>query len=493
MKKESKRLHKLNLCLLGCLLLVCFAQTTFAEEDFTKRPAQASAKWTELLDKDLSNWEVWTGVPHTEGAPVKAGKPVGLGDPKGLFKVIADKNGKSVLSVSGEVYGGLTTKKSFSNYHLSLMFKWGEKKWAPRLDVQRDSGIMYHCYGSHGAIMGSWKRSMEMQILEGYCGDFISLGPSVESTVTQAGLHNRWDPENGKTKRVQGRIIRKGNYEKANGEWNHFELYAFEDKAVHRVNGNVVMILEGLRLGDKPHTSGQIQLQSEGAQCFDKEIKIRKIRALPERLNASEAGWDTLFNGKDIEGWESKGGVATYAVEDGCIVGTTAPNTPNTFLCPPKMYGDFELTFEVKCDPDLNSGVQIRSISDAHEIPVGMSEKDAAKARKSATRESLFGPQVEIAADGNAGAVWFEGVGGWLVRPKPTITNKVYQKEGWNRYRVLAEGQRIQVWINGTQISDNKDNRSHFTKGRLGFQVHGIGGKPNTYSVRWKNIKIRNL
>jgi hypothetical protein len=208
---------------------------------------------------------------------------------------------------------------------------------------------------------------------------------------------------------------------------------------------------------------------------------------------ANAAEWTTLFNGKDIKGWEKKGGEASYQVEDGCIVGTTKPNTPNTFLCPPKSYSDFELTFEVKCDPALNSGVQIRSISSADEIPAGLSEKDAAKAKKKADGKSLFGPQVEIAANGNAAGVWFEGVGGWLLAPKPEVTNKVYKDDGWNKYRVLAKGETIQVWVNGTLISDGKDTRTHFTKGRLGFQVHGVGQKPEPLSVRWKNIMIREV
>ena len=104
--------------------------------------------------------------------------------------------------------------------------------------------------------------------------------------------------------------------------------------------------------------------------------------------DASAGEWSTLFNGKDIEGWEQKGGEAAYKVEDGCLVGTTKPRTPNTFLCPPKSYGDFELTFDVKCDEALNSGVQIRSISSADEIPAGLSEKDAKKAKK---KVSFFG------------------------------------------------------------------------------------------------------
>ena len=82
---------------------------------------------------------------------------------------------------------------------------------------------------------------------------------------------------------------------------------------------------------------------------------------------------------------------------------------------------------------------------------------------------------------------------GELLAPKPEVTNKVYKKEGWNSYRVLVKGEHIQVWVNGTKISDGKDTRTHFAKGRLGFQVHGVGKKTEPLSVRWKNIKIREV
>jgi len=141
----------------------------------------------------------------------------------------------------------------------------------------------------------------------------------------------------------------------------------------------------------------------------------------------------------------------------------------------------------------MSSGKIWRSISDADEVPDGLSDKDAAKAKKKADGRSLFGPQVEIAANGNAAGVWFEGVGGWLLDPKKEVANEAYKKDGWNSYRVLAKGEHIRVWVNGTKISDGKDTRSKFAKGRLGFQVHGIGKKTGTYSVRWKNIKIREV
>lgn len=206
-----------------------------------------------------------------------------------------------------------------------------------------------------------------------------------------------------------------------------------------------------------------------------------------------ESGWTEVFNGKDLKGWSRKGGQAKYEVENGVLLGTSQPNTQNTFLCPAQQYGDFELTFEVKCDAELNSGVQIRSIDNPARVPAGLSEADRKRALGRVSTGSLCGPQVEIAANGNAGGVYFEGVGGWLLSPKPAVTNPVYQRDGWNAYRVVAKGPRIQVWINGTKISDDDETRTHMRKGYLGFQVHAVGKRTEPLQVRWRNIRIREL
>jgi hypothetical protein len=208
---------------------------------------------------------------------------------------------------------------------------------------------------------------------------------------------------------------------------------------------------------------------------------------------ACSGDWIQLFDGKSLKDWSSRGGDASYKVEDGVLVGTTKPNTPNTFLCPKKKFADFELTFDVKCDPALNSGVQIRSIDSASSVPEGLTDKEKQKALRRVESKSLCGPQVEIASNGNAGGVWFEGVGGWLLQPKPDVAAKAYKKDDWNSYRVVAKGHRIQVWINGTKIADADETRSKMTSGYLGFQVHGIGKRTETLQVRWKNIKIREL
>lgn len=210
----------------------------------------------------------------------------------------------------------------------------------------------------------------------------------------------------------------------------------------------------------------------------------------PMSLHADE--WVDLFNGKNLEGWVSKGGKASFEVKDGVIVGTTAPKTPNSFLSPQKQYGDFELEFEVKCDPKLNSGVQFRSVDKLENFPKHFKGKDLNEAKKRFGRKGLVGPQFEIAAEGTAGAIWFEGVGGWIFKPEKELILKTYHVDDWNKYRVVVQGEKIEIWINGVHVGETKDERTTMKKGFLGFQVHAIQGN-HKWQVCWRNIRIKEL
>ncbi|MEZ6049224.1 MAG: DUF1080 domain-containing protein [Planctomycetaceae bacterium] len=193
--------------------------------------------------------------------------------------------------------------------------------------------------------------------------------------------------------------------------------------------------------------------------------------------------WVELFNGTSLEGWTQKNGTATYRIEDGTIVGKTNEGSPNSFLCTDKLYGDFELEFEVKVHDDLNSGVQIRSQTEG------------------GTNDGrVNGPQVEIEASGENGAeggyIYGEATGrGWLVPEDKLIPHKHFKDGEWNKYRVVAKGPTITTWINGEQIIELTDEEIYKTHavGFIGLQVHGIGKGKGPYEVAWKNIRIKEL
>jgi hypothetical protein len=186
--------------------------------------------------------------------------------------------------------------------------------------------------------------------------------------------------------------------------------------------------------------------------------------------------WVSLFNGKNLDGWEQKNGLAKYTVQEGSIVGTSAPKSPNSFLCTKKTYADFELEFEVLVDKELNSGVQIRSES-----------------RPDYQNGRVHGYQVEIAVGGFSGGIYDEARRGkFLNAEEPSAAVRALLKEkAWNQYRIVCRGDHFQTWVNGVKVTDLRDN---LTKaGFIGLQVHGVGDRTDPLVARWRNLRIKEL
>ncbi len=202
---------------------------------------------------------------------------------------------------------------------------------------------------------------------------------------------------------------------------------------------------------------------------------------------ADKGKWVSLFDGKTISGFKVVGGYATYRVEDGAIVGKTADGSKNTFLATEKKYADFELELEVKCDVELNSGIQIRSHVYEKDTP------QASKPTRIREKGEVYGYQCEITtqAKGVSGNFWDEGR--WTKwHAELSDDGKAAFKDGeWNKYRIAAKGDRIQSWINGVKCADFSDKMD--ASGFIGLQVHGIKNGTGPFEVRWRNIRIREL
>lgn len=278
------------------LLFVCAVSNVIAQNN--------DKDWENLLDKDLTNWDVFIGVPHTslelegyEKGDGMHGTPIGLNnDPLNVFST-TQENGETVLNVSGKIYGGLSTKKEYENYHLVFDIKWGTKKFEPRLKDKRDSGVLYHAQEPHGQFWNVWMRSPEMQIQETDCGDFFPLaGVSMDIKATKRSEDGKefwfYDPK-GEIRTFKtggdGRCRRMANFENPHGEWTRVELICIKDKAYHIVNGKVVMVLENAKEYNKEDvatalTKGKIQFQSEACEVYYKNIKIKNISKLPKNI-----------------------------------------------------------------------------------------------------------------------------------------------------------------------------------------------------------------
>ena len=264
----------------------------------------AKPEWTLLLDKDLSKWETYLSYRHKNGyngsLPVDAQGtnivPVGYNKNEGNVFAMVDEKGEQVLRVSGEIYGCLYTKQEYENYHLKLKVKWGEKKWEPRLEKLKDSGVLYHSIGEAGVdYWRAWMLSQEFQIMEGHMGDYWNIATSAidiralipEGVMNPVASHKQAFLPIGKDANSGGFCLRSEDTESANGEWTQLDLICYSDKSLHIVNGKVVMVLQNSRYIDGgksvPLTKGKIQLQSEAAEVFFKDIQIRSINEIPKQ------------------------------------------------------------------------------------------------------------------------------------------------------------------------------------------------------------------
>lgn len=219
-------------------------------------------------------------------------------------------------------------------------------------------------------------------------------------------------------------------------------------------------------------------------------------------LRAQEDSFVPLFDGESLAGWTQAGGVAKYWVEDGVIVGESVPKTPNSFLCTQKLYGDFVLEYEYKCDPTLNSGVQFRS--NVYAIETFGSANGKKKNRKIAAGR-VHGYQVEI--DPNkpdrmwSAGIYDEGRRGWLYPGLGGGDETEFTKQGkaafkpgeWNHVKVRCQGTHIQTWLNGIPRADFHDSET--PKGLIALQVHGVGKHPEAVGkqIRWRNLRIQEL
>lgn len=215
---------------------------------------------------------------------------------------------------------------------------------------------------------------------------------------------------------------------------------------------------------------------------------------------AQSDGFTPLLSGESFDGWQQQGGAAEYSIEDGVIVGRSVANTPNSFMCTQKLYRNFVLEYEYKCDNLLNSGVQFRSNVYAIDINVPGETK-----HKKIAAGRVHGYQVEI--DPNkpdrmwSGGIYDEGRRGWLYPGIRGGDADAFTKQGqsvhkpgeWNAVRVECAGDRIRTWLNGELRADFEDDMT--PQGLIALQVHGVGKHPEAVgkTVMWRKIRIKEL
>lgn len=194
---------------------------------------------------------------------------------------------------------------------------------------------------------------------------------------------------------------------------------------------------------------------------------IPAAAAAPAALG-SEDGFESLFNGSDLTGWE--GDPFLWKVEDGMLIGRSPGIGYNDFLTTDREFSDFVLRFEIHLlDNSGNSGVQIRS-------------------RRAPGSMEMIGYQADV------GPSWWASLYDesrrrvTLAEPSEATLARALKPDTWNEYEVSALGKRIVLKLNGIVTVDyTEEDDSLEQTGLIGLQVHS--GPP--LEVRFRNIRIQ--
>ena len=469
--------------------------------------ADAAGGWKSLFNgKNLNGWSVHYASKTAADAPA-AGT---------LFDV---RNGEihaypTQIAGSAQPNAYLETNAEYGDYVVSLEYRWGEKKFAPRLDLVRDAGLLYHVHRERPA---DWPASAEAQIQEGDVGDSWAVSSQLSSFVDpKTGRYAL--PENGG---VPVTVGHDGKFERTRHNkvneypgWNTLEVIVRGDRATHVVNGVTNMRLYDIRRWDAASNAwvkvdkGRIALQAESAEIFYRNIRIRPLTnaddmppepkvtevwyPVPPRVTpgaspgAAPSDAVILFDGKNLDAWKSANGdqPARWNIVDGQLV--VAPGTGD--IQTREKFGDAQLHIEW-WDPNLpadkvnqdrgNSGVFLQ---DVYEVQV---------------------------LDNFENKTYVNGMVGSIYKQFPPLVNAAWPAEHWQTYDIIftaprfaADGSltsaaRLTVLLNGVLVQNDSVLKGGTTYiGAPSYRPHGdmpLRLQDHGHLVRFRNIWLRKL
>lgn len=175
----------------------------------------------------------------------------------------------------------------------------------------------------------------------------------------------------------------------------------------------------------------------------------------------------SLFNGKNLDGWEIYGTEKWY-VEDGLLVCESGPDKGYGYFATNEKFKDFDLTLEFLQEANGNSGVFIRSSIEGTKIT---------------------GWQAEVAPPGHDTGGIYESYGrGWLIKPEKGADSSL-QMGKWNKMRIRVVGDKVTTWLNGNQMIELEDEKIGQATGQIALQIHDGGG----IKVKWRNLEVVRL
>ncbi|MDR2038683.1 MAG: DUF1080 domain-containing protein [Bacteroidales bacterium] len=394
--------------------------------------AEKAEGWQLLFDGEtLNGWRNYNGTELTAPWVVEDGTLSALG--KG-----SDENGYIV------------TNQPYENFE--LLFDW-------KISEGGNSGLLYHVLERPGYNV-PYLTGPEFQII-----DNIGFPGKLENWQMACADYAMYPAD-----------LSKATLKPAM-EWNTYRIVFDNGHVEHWLNGVKVVEFKAWsedwfvkknsgKWENAPEYGlahkGVFCLQDHGDRSWFRNIKVKELPRKPKKDIS-------LFNGRDLTGWEIYGTEKWYVNDEGLLVCESGPNKEYGYLATREYYNDFELTADFRQVADGNSGIFFRS-----HIESGV---------------KISGWQVEVSPPGYDTGGIYESYGrDWLVQI-PDEKENILKMGEWNTMRIRVKGDQVSTWLNGTQMVDITDEKIGREQGRIALQIHDGGG----IKVFWKNLKLKEL
>ena len=347
--------------------------------------------------------------------------------------------------------GYIVTKKEYENFHISLDWK---------LTHGGNSGIIYHVV-ERPEFRVPYVTGPEYQLIDNAGWEEVNAPAKLEEWQKLGVDYAMHLPD------MTGVTVNPP------GEWNNSEIIFDNGHVEHWLNGKKIVEFEAWtddwfarRNSGKWTNAPEYGLAHRGLLCLQDHgdpasFRNVKVKELPRKAGNTVS----LFNGKDLQGWEPYGTELFYVDGEGNLVLESGPDKQYGYLGTREYYDDFDCTFEFNEAADGNSGFFFRSVVFP---PV-----------------KVDGWQVEIAPKNMWSGGIYESYGrGWLFQPA-----EEYLKDGWNKMRVKAVGDNVTVWLNDVEVTNLTDEAFAQKQGRIALQIHDGGG----IKVMFRNMELTTL
>ena len=431
---------KMNFVKIGAAALLMGIAASCAPSHNTLTKKEAAEGWVLLFDGETTNG--WRNYNST--------------DPNTAWHVV---DGCLQAKGSGDdATGYIVTEKEYENFILS---------WDWKLSKGGNSGMIYHVVESPRFSV-PYVTGPEYQLIDVEGWEEANAPTKLEEWQKLGVDYAMHLPDQSKMK------------VNPQGEWNNSMIVFDNGHVEHWLNGEKIVEFEAWtddwfarKASGKWGNATEYGLASKGVIClqdhgYPASFRNIKIKELPRKAGKTVS----LFNGKDLTGWELFGSMRVSVDNEGNLVTQNGEDLQYGYLGTREYYKDFDLTVEFKQESNGNSGLFF------HSFVHGGYESNV-----------VNGWQCEVAPKGNDTGGIYESYGrGWLVQI-PDEKEDIIKEGEWNTLRLRVEGNKVQTWLNGEAMIEIDDELIGSKTGRIMLQIHD----GNNITVKWRNFNLTTL